>query len=507
MARTNGLTRNPRAASPVKARAAKAALAACLLSGVIAANAGAATGDLVQKQGAAGCLSLVGFCLPATALNGAASVTVSPDGRNAYVASDFSDAVAVFDRESDGTLVQKPGPAGCISDTGAGRCADGTGLLGATGVTVSPDGESAYVASRRQRRGSRVRPHPERQADPEIRRRGLHFGVRGRRLRQRDGTRRRPVSGGQSRRQARLRRRQRRRRGDGVRPRHERRLDPETRRCRLHLGQRSRPVHQRDRTRRPRRSGDQPRRGERLRRVVRRQRRGCRLRSGADGTLAQKPGPAGCISRSGAGRCGEGTGLDGAASVTVSPDGKSAYVASTFSDAVAVFDRRRNGRLVQKPGAAGCISDAAAGPCIDGTGLDRATSVRVSADGQSAYVVAPFGSEAVAVFDRAPNGTWPRSPPRPAASRSPEPARASTAARSTAPSRWRSAPTAGARTSRPSTATRSRYSTASRSRHRQGAPERAGSNTAAPIARQGAVRCGHRMTRGSDGGAAASRAP
>jgi DNA-binding beta-propeller fold protein YncE len=29
----------------------------------------------------------------------------------------------------------------------AGRCADGTGLIGATGVTVSPDGQNAYVAS------------------------------------------------------------------------------------------------------------------------------------------------------------------------------------------------------------------------------------------------------------------------------------------------------------------------------------------------------------------------
>jgi DNA-binding beta-propeller fold protein YncE len=58
----------------------------------------------------------------------------------------------------------------------------------------------------------------------------------------------------------------------------------------------------------------------------------------ADGTLAQKPGTAGCISDTG-GACGDGTALDGAQAVTVSPDGGSAYVAATTSDAVAVFDR------------------------------------------------------------------------------------------------------------------------------------------------------------------------
>jgi hypothetical protein len=41
----------------------RAALAAvCLLSGVAVADAAAAPGDLVQKPGAAGCLSIIGFC-------------------------------------------------------------------------------------------------------------------------------------------------------------------------------------------------------------------------------------------------------------------------------------------------------------------------------------------------------------------------------------------------------------------------------------------------------------
>ena len=105
-----------------------------------------------------------------------------------------------------------------------------------------------------------------------------------------------------------------------------------------------------------------------------------------DGTLIQKKGPAACLSDTGAGRCRDGTALSGASSVAVSPDGKSAYVASQFSHAVAVFDRRRNGKLVQKPGTAGCISDTGAGPCVDGTALDQADSVTVSPDGQNVYV-------------------------------------------------------------------------------------------------------------------------
>ena len=215
-------------------------------------------------------------------------MTVSPDGRNAYVASNASGAVAVFDRAADGTLTQKAGTLGCISDTGAGPCGDGTALGGALGVVVSPDGKSAYVAS----------------------------------------------------------------------------FDSDA-------------VAVFDRA--------------------------------ADGTLTQKPGTAACISDTGAGPCVDGTALDGASSVTVSPDGRSVYVASQISSAVAVFDRAADGTLTQKPGTAACISDTGAGPCIDGTALDVAASVAVSPDGQSAYV-ASFDSDAVAVLDRAADGSLTQKP-------------------------------------------------------------------------------------------------
>jgi DNA-binding beta-propeller fold protein YncE len=130
----------------------------------------------------------------------------------------------------------------------------------------------------------------------------------------------------------------------------------------------------------------------------------------ADGTLTQKAGTAGCISDSGSGgACADGTALEEATWVTVSPDGESAYVASGGSNAVAVFDRASDGTLTQKAGTAGCISnDGSGGACADGTALVFPDSVTVSPDGKSAYV-ASGGSGAVAVFDRGPAGTT--SPP------------------------------------------------------------------------------------------------
>ena len=75
-------------------------------------------------------------------------MTVSPDGTSVYATSSTSGAVVVFDRAADGTLTQKAGIAGCISDTGtAGACTDGTAIDGALSVTVSPDGTSVYAAS------------------------------------------------------------------------------------------------------------------------------------------------------------------------------------------------------------------------------------------------------------------------------------------------------------------------------------------------------------------------
>jgi DNA-binding beta-propeller fold protein YncE len=86
-----------------------------------------AVGELTQKSGTAGCISHQGSggCQPGIGLEDARSVATSPDGKNVYVASEFSDAVAIFNRNLGGTLEQPPGTAGCISQGGVGGCQAG----------------------------------------------------------------------------------------------------------------------------------------------------------------------------------------------------------------------------------------------------------------------------------------------------------------------------------------------------------------------------------------------
>ena len=84
--------------------------------------------------------------LPGAPLNGARWVAVSPDGESAYVASYSSDSVAhLFRSGPDGQLAWD----GCLADVTAGGCGDlpFSPLNGARAVTVSPDGRSVYVVS------------------------------------------------------------------------------------------------------------------------------------------------------------------------------------------------------------------------------------------------------------------------------------------------------------------------------------------------------------------------
>jgi len=88
-------------------------------------------------------------CSEGRGLVSVSSVVVSPDGRNVYAASDRSDAVVAFARDpASGGLRQLPGLEGCISNSGTGgACTRGDGLDGAEGVTISPDGRNVYVAA------------------------------------------------------------------------------------------------------------------------------------------------------------------------------------------------------------------------------------------------------------------------------------------------------------------------------------------------------------------------
>ncbi|MBK5232294.1 MAG: beta-propeller fold lactonase family protein [Thermoleophilia bacterium] len=324
---------------------AKAVIAVCLLFGAVAADgAAASTGDLTQKAGTAGCISETGAgpCVDGTALSDSNAVTVSPDGKSAYVASNTSDAVAVFDRTTDGTLTQKAGTAGCISETGAGPCVDGTALNGAGSVTVSPDGKNAYVASFDSNAVSIFDRSPDGTLTQKVGTAGCI-----------SETGAGPCVDGTALSTAR-----------------SVAVSPDGKSAYV-LGFSSDAVAVFDRA--------------------------------ADGTLTQKAGTAGCISETGAGPCADGTAIAHPIVVTISSDGKNAYIASSMSGAVSVFDRALDGTLTQKSGNAGCISNTGAGPCADGTALGGANSVSISPDGKSAYASSLL-SDAVVVFDRAADG-------------------------------------------------------------------------------------------------------
>lgn len=109
-----------------------ACLPFALMPGASRTDAAVLTFVEAQLQGVGGVQGLLG----------ARSVAVSPDGAYIYVASNFSDAVAVFARD----------PAtGALSFVeakfdGVGGVDGLNGPSGTHSVTVSPDGENVYVA-------------------------------------------------------------------------------------------------------------------------------------------------------------------------------------------------------------------------------------------------------------------------------------------------------------------------------------------------------------------------
>jgi CSLREA domain-containing protein len=88
-------------------------------------------------------------------MENAYDVVVSPDGKNVYVAAGggFPELGGVVElaRASDGSLTQLAAPDDCIEEQGSSApvcgTSDGTGLLAATALVLSPDGASLYAVS------------------------------------------------------------------------------------------------------------------------------------------------------------------------------------------------------------------------------------------------------------------------------------------------------------------------------------------------------------------------
>jgi DNA-binding beta-propeller fold protein YncE len=91
-----------------------------------------------------------GGCVPARGFAGISGMALSPDGRSLYVASaedGYGGTIAIFDRGAGGTLSQRAGKAGCISATFRRECTIAKGAQTIGSVVVSPDGATVYAAT------------------------------------------------------------------------------------------------------------------------------------------------------------------------------------------------------------------------------------------------------------------------------------------------------------------------------------------------------------------------
>jgi DNA-binding beta-propeller fold protein YncE len=244
----------------------------------------ARTGRLTQAAGAAGCIAAKGAsgCAPARGLRGPNSVAVSPDGRSVYATALKSDAVIVLRRNAKtGALTQAKGTRGCIANAALPGCTTGRALLGPDVVVVSPDGANVYV--------------------------GAFLG-------------------------------------NAV---------------------------------------------------------AVLTRDPASGALTQPADTTGCIVNTPADGCATGLALGAPEGMAVSGDGNSVYVAAALSNAVDVFSRGSSGALTQATDGTGCIVAAALTGCTTGTQVAGANAVRVSPDDSDVYVTS-LTSNSLTSFARTP---------------------------------------------------------------------------------------------------------
>jgi DNA-binding beta-propeller fold protein YncE len=109
------------------------------------------TGALTQSPTRRGCISQGrgrAGCTAGRALDEVWGIALSPDGRNLYAASAKINTLAAMARNPrNGRLAQLRGRFGCFIRAGGFGCPDGRGLTVAVATTVSPDGRNVYVAS------------------------------------------------------------------------------------------------------------------------------------------------------------------------------------------------------------------------------------------------------------------------------------------------------------------------------------------------------------------------
>ena len=119
------------------------------VSNAIAVLSRQSDGSLTQASDGSGCVTTVPVegCTTGRQLAGANAVALSPNNKNLYATSLFSNAVTTFGRSSAGTIGQKPGIAGCTVNQGAQNCRFGRKMSQPEGLVVSPDGRNVYATA------------------------------------------------------------------------------------------------------------------------------------------------------------------------------------------------------------------------------------------------------------------------------------------------------------------------------------------------------------------------
>jgi DNA-binding beta-propeller fold protein YncE len=307
---------------------------------------------LVQLAGAKGCLvdrstpqkgcgSVRALKAPAPLL-GSRALALSPDGRNLYVASSGSDAIAIFIRNPlDGTLRQAKGKGGCIALDGAGGCAPAIGLDGPNSIAVSPGGGNVYATSfkseavtvfhRDRRTGVLSQPLDGSGCIARVSLPGCVVG-----------------------------------RGIG---------GPDV----IAVSPDDRSVY----------VGSFP--GNAI---------AVFTRNAGTGTLTQPAGATGCIAAAAGNGCATGLALAGVEGMAISPDSRSVYAGAAISEGLAVLNRDpATAGLTQATDGSGCIVSTPLAGCTTGTQLDGADAVAVSANEKDVYATSLF-SQSVTSFTR-----------------------------------------------------------------------------------------------------------
>lgn len=356
------------------------------------------TGELTQSKGAAGCIANGGGgCAAAVGLQGPNSVAVSPDGRDVYATSRGSDSVTVFLRNpKTGALTQLPGAAGCVSGLPLPGCAAGRGLGGPDVVVVSPDGRNVYVGSFF---GNSVAVFDREAVSGSLAQPADASGCIAMAT---SGCTTAIALGSPE--------------GMAVSP--DGSAVYVAAAVSNSVAVLARNASTGALTEATNGSGC----------IVNAPLSGCdtgELIEGANAvatgggsvyvssllsnsvttfkpsgtpSLTQVPGPQGCVVFLVAVGCSFGRAIAAPEGVAVTPDGRSVYVAAFASSAVDVLDRAKGGAITQKGGRAGCVANGAP-DCARGTALKQVSSLAVSPDGRFVYATA-FGSDAVDVFRR-----------------------------------------------------------------------------------------------------------